>query len=147
MFQNLETNSWREVTHLWYTSWPPLGVPNEESSIIAFLIEARVYMKNNTGPNVVHCSPGTGRTGTVIACDLCIRDFELTRMVDVPKCVYMLRRCRAGAVQTKQQYAFIYKVCKQIASADDYRERMIWKNPHLKLVDSRISYWGLNFLS
>ncbi|CAH0389236.1 unnamed protein product [Bemisia tabaci] len=114
--KNLETNSWREVTHLWYTSWPPLGVPNEESSIIAFLIEARVYMKNNTGPNVVHCSPGTGRTGTVIACDLCIRDFELTRMVDVPKCVYMLRRCRAGAVQTKQQYAFIYKVLNLYAA-------------------------------
>lgn len=62
------------------------------------------------GPMVVHCSPGTGRTGTVIACDIAIRDFELTRSVDIPKIVYRVRRDRASAVQTKEQYAYIYKV-------------------------------------
>lgn len=108
--KNMENNLWREVTHLWYTSWPTQGVPNEQSSIIALLIEARAYMRNSPGPHVVHCSPGTGRTGTVIACDICIRDYELTRSVNIPLTVAKLRRCRAGAVQTKEQYAFIYKV-------------------------------------
>lgn len=61
-------------------------------------------------PVVVHCSPGTGRTGTVIACDIAIREFELTRQVDVPKIVYRIRRDRASSVQTKDQYFFIYKV-------------------------------------
>lgn len=106
--QNLETNSWREVMHLWYVSWPIQGVPEDASSLIAFLLEARPYMRG--GPCVVHCSPGTGRTGTVIACDLCIRDFETTRIVDIPRCVARLRRDRAGAVQTRDQYAFIYQV-------------------------------------
>lgn len=50
----------------------------------------------------------------MIACDLCIREFEQTRMVDIPKCVFNLRRDRAGAVQTKDQYAFIYQVFKEI---------------------------------
>lgn len=109
-FQNLETNSWREVTHLWYSSWPATGVPDECSSMIAYLLEAHSYMRNSTGPIVVHCSPGTGRTGTVIAIDLCIREFESCRSVDIPKTVYTLRRDRAGAVQTKDQYAFIYQV-------------------------------------
>lgn len=64
----------------------------------------------STSPMVVHCSPGTGRTGTVIACDIAIREFELTRQVDIPKIVYKVRRDRASSVQTRDQYDFIYKV-------------------------------------
>ncbi|KAG8254101.1 hypothetical protein J6590_014976 [Homalodisca vitripennis] len=114
--KNLETNLWREVTHLWYSSWPPQGVPDDGSAMIAFLIEARSYMRGAQGPTVVHCSPGTGRTGTVIAIDLCIRDFETIRTVDIPKTVYSLRRDRAGSVQTKDQYAFIYQVLNLYAT-------------------------------
>ncbi|KAF5300792.1 hypothetical protein FQR65_LT09095 [Abscondita terminalis] len=133
--KNMVSNSWREVTHLWYLGWPERGVPSEANSLIAFLIEARSYIKalppaengkiNGNGneqqvangsanvehyPIVVHCSPGTGRTGTVIACDSAIREFELSRQVDIPKTVYKIRRDRASSVQTKEQYAFIYKV-------------------------------------
>lgn len=49
------SNSWREVTHLWYIGWPDKGVPEEANSIITFLIEARSYLKIalNTGNNHV----------------------------------------------------------------------------------------------
>lgn len=64
-------------------------------------------------PLTVHCSPGTGRTGTIISCDIAIRSLEQpTRNVDVPQIVYFVRRGRASAVQTREQYEFIYKVCK-----------------------------------
>lgn len=108
--QNLESNLWRDVTHLWYAGWPAQGVPSDPAAVLSFLMEARSHMKTNSGPHVVHCSPGTGRTGTVIACDVALREFELSRAVDVPKTVYAVRRCRAGAVQTRDQYALIYKV-------------------------------------
>lgn len=39
-----------------------------------------------------------------------IREFEQKRLVDIPRAVYHLRRSRAGAVQTRDQYAFIYQV-------------------------------------
>lgn len=153
MLQNMVSNSWREVTHLWYMGWPEKGVPNEANSLIAFLIEARSYMKStlengkvsfqlrksegtfhhtpffkmtesnneqvsngvvndssDISPIVVHCSPGTGRTGTVIACDIAIREFELTRQVNIPRTVYRIRRDRANSVQTREQFSFIYKV-------------------------------------
>lgn len=42
------SNSWREVTHFWYMGWPEKGVPLEANSLIAFLIEARSYVKNGT---------------------------------------------------------------------------------------------------
>ena len=57
------------------------------------------------------CSPGTGRTGTLLASDIVMKQFEEHRTIDVPRTVYAIRRDRAGAVQTKEQYAFIYRVC------------------------------------
>ncbi|RZC33380.1 mucin-22 [Asbolus verrucosus] len=133
---NMVSSSWREVTHFWYLGWPEKGVPSEANSLIAFLIEARSYMKsssidrkdvtngnltngaakNELNPVVVHCSPGTGRTGVVIACDIAIREFEQTRLIDVPRIVYKIRRDRASSVQTKEQYAFIYKVINLYAT-------------------------------
>nr|XP_023013572.1 tyrosine-protein phosphatase 3 [Leptinotarsa decemlineata] len=71
---------------------------------------------NEVNPVVVHCSPGTGRTGVVIACDIAIREFEQTRLVDIPRIVYRIRRDRASAVQTKEQYMFIYKVVSLYAT-------------------------------
>ncbi|KAG5886443.1 hypothetical protein JTB14_024657 [Gonioctena quinquepunctata] len=133
--KNMVSNSWREVTHFWYLGWPEKGVPSEGNSLIAFLIEARSFMKSSTldkitasngnmngsamnevNPVVVHCSPGTGRTGVVIACDIAIRDFEQTRLVDIPKIVYKIRRDRASAVQTKEQYMLIYKIVSLYAT-------------------------------
>lgn len=137
--KNMVSNSWREVTHLWYSGWPEKGVPEEENSIIAFLIEARSYIRlvqnaepkengitsttsngrssqPDSSPVVVHCSPGTGRTGSVIACDIAIREFELRRIVDIPRIVYRIRRDRASSVQTKDQYHFIYKVINLYAT-------------------------------
>lgn len=42
--KNGVTKSWREITHLWY-QWPESGVPTDEASIIAMLLEARSYLK------------------------------------------------------------------------------------------------------
>ncbi|XP_063227038.1 mucin-5AC-like [Bacillus rossius redtenbacheri] len=114
--KNLESNLWRELTHLWYLGWPARGVPGEAASLVALLVEARSHARAGAGPIVAHCSPGTGRTGAVLACDLCMRDFEQTRSVDVPRCVSRLRRDRAGAVQTKEQYVFIYQVLNLYAT-------------------------------
>uniref|UniRef100_A0A0K8WJL9 protein-tyrosine-phosphatase n=1 Tax=Bactrocera latifrons TaxID=174628 RepID=A0A0K8WJL9_BACLA len=71
----------------------------------------------NQGPLTIHCSPGTGRTGTIIACDMAIRSLETPkRSVDIPQIVYYVRRGRASAVQTKEQYEFIYKVAHMYAT-------------------------------
>lgn len=62
-------------------------------------------------PLTVHCSNGTGRTGTLIACDIAMRSLdEPSRSADIPQIVYYVRRGRASSIQTKEQYEFIYKV-------------------------------------
>ncbi|XP_055852923.1 mucin-2 [Episyrphus balteatus] len=69
------------------------------------------------GPLTIHCSPGTGRTGTILACDIAMRCLEEPkRTVDIPQIVYSVRRGRASAVQTKEQYEFIYKVTHMYAT-------------------------------
>ncbi|CAL1686361.1 unnamed protein product [Lasius platythorax] len=113
--KNLEHNTFREVFHIWYL-WPVSGVQSDGAGLIAVLLEARALQRGGPGPIVVHCSPGTGRTGTLIALDLGIRQYEITRTVDVPRVVYTIRRDRAGAVQTKEQYAFIYKALNLYAT-------------------------------
>ncbi|XP_033245879.1 receptor-type tyrosine-protein phosphatase alpha isoform X2 [Drosophila miranda] len=73
--------------------------------------------RTQQGPLTVHCSPGTGRTGTIIASDMAIRSLETPkRSVDIPQLVYYVRRGRASAVQTKEQYEFIYKVASMYAT-------------------------------
>lgn len=42
--RNTQTNTWREIMHFWY-QWPDTGVPIDESSIIAMLLEARSYSR------------------------------------------------------------------------------------------------------
>lgn len=112
----MEKNTFREVYHIWYL-WPVNGVQSDGAGLIAVLLEARALQRGGPGPIVVHCSPGTGRTGTLIALDLGIRQYEITRTVDVPRVVYTIRRDRAGAVKTKEQYAFIYKVIVKLLDA------------------------------
>lgn len=42
--KNIATKTWREITHFWY-QWPDSGVPSDEASIIAMLLEARGFVK------------------------------------------------------------------------------------------------------
>lgn len=42
--RNATSNTWRELTHFWY-QWPDTGVPSDETSMVAMLLEARGYLK------------------------------------------------------------------------------------------------------
>lgn len=125
--KRMEDNLVREITHLWYSSWPATGVPEDAKNIVALLLEARKGQTKEAGsqapPIAVHCSPGTGRTGAVLAIDVCLRQMDASRSIDIPRCVSRLRQDRAGCVQTGEQYAFIYRVlnsCNLCLPRDDY---------------------------
>ncbi|XP_057370010.1 mucin-2-like [Daphnia carinata] len=115
--KRMEDNLVREITHLWYSSWPATGVPEDGKTIVSLLLEARKgQSKEQRAPMVVHCSPGTGRTGAVLAIDVCMRHLDSSRSIDIPRSVHRLRQDRAGCVQTGEQYAFIYKSVNYYAS-------------------------------
>ncbi|XP_066272234.1 uncharacterized protein [Branchiostoma lanceolatum] len=119
--KDLEFNLCREVSHYWMTSWPVFGVPRTTAHIIHLLQDVRVTVRSRevlhsrAGPVVVHCSPGSGRTGVAIAVDIGMRWMEDTGAADVLNTVHNMRHERAGAIMTKQQYAFTYKALSRYA--------------------------------
>lgn len=73
-----------------------------------------------TGPMVVHCSSGIGRTGTLIVTDMllgCIREGGLHTDIDIARTVQAVREQRSGMVQTEAQYRFIYKAVQEFVSS------------------------------
>uniref|UniRef100_A0A669BPC3 protein-tyrosine-phosphatase n=1 Tax=Oreochromis niloticus TaxID=8128 RepID=A0A669BPC3_ORENI len=108
----------RYIWHYQYLSWPDHGVPNEPGGVLWFLEEVNRTQSTipHTGPIVVHCSAGIGRTGTIIVIDILIDIINRQGLdcdIDVPKTIQRVRQQRSGMVQTEAQYKFIYMAVQQ----------------------------------
>ncbi|CAI2738161.1 unnamed protein product, partial [Dicrocoelium dendriticum] len=87
---------------------PTLEIPTANTEVQELPHPPHVASVDPTGPLVVHCSAGLGRTGCFIA--LCIGCAQLRNegIVDVLRIVSRLRLERGGMVQTNEQYEFIH---------------------------------------
>ncbi|XP_032376926.1 tyrosine-protein phosphatase non-receptor type 11b isoform X1 [Etheostoma spectabile] len=108
----------RYIWHYQYLSWPDHGVPNEPGGVLWFLEEVNRTQSTipDTGPIVVHCSAGIGRTGTIIVVDILIDIINRQGLdcdIDIPKTIQRVRQQRSGMVQTEAQYKFIYMAVQQ----------------------------------
>ncbi|XP_075882851.1 tyrosine-protein phosphatase non-receptor type 18 [Nelusetta ayraudi] len=94
-----------------YLAWFDHDVPTEATGVLDMLQRARASQGEYTSPLLVHCSAGCGRTGVVCALDY-IHDLlvakKITADFSVMELVLQLRRQRPAAVQTKEQYCFIF---------------------------------------
>ncbi|XP_067950763.1 tyrosine-protein phosphatase non-receptor type 13-like [Watersipora subatra] len=110
--RDVETNETKKVIHMNYTKWPDHGMPNSATPLLQFM---RVMHKlHTTGPILVHCSAGIGRTGTLITLDMVIGSIERDLKFDINEIVTYLRKQRPGMIQTKDQYLFCYTATLQI---------------------------------
>ncbi|XP_059379225.1 tyrosine-protein phosphatase non-receptor type 18-like [Carassius carassius] len=107
----------REVSHFQYTAWPDHGIPDMPDGILGMMELARQKQGNQTDPVVIHCSAGCGRTGVICAVDY-VNDLLLTEQIqedfNILDLVLELRRQRPSAVQTKEQYAFVFYTVAQM---------------------------------
>ncbi|XP_056881318.1 receptor-type tyrosine-protein phosphatase epsilon isoform X5 [Takifugu flavidus] len=99
----------RPVTQLHFTSWPDFGVPFSPIGMLKFLKKVKAINPPFSGPVVVHCSAGVGRTGTFIVIDAMIEMMHAEQKVDVFGFVSKIREQRSQLVQTDIQYSFIYQ--------------------------------------
>lgn len=111
----IKTKETRNVRHFWLTCWPASGRP-DPISLVRFVLDSRPHYEDSGSPLLVHCSNGIARTGTFIALDICMRQFEDRRTVDVMSCVNAMRHERAGCVQTSEQYAILYQALYEYAT-------------------------------
>ena len=91
----------RTVVHLHFLLWRDKGVPDEIYPLLAFRRKVRSLDVVASGPLVVHCSAGVGRSGTYIALDTLLDEAKQYGEVDVLGVVTQLRRQRMMLVQTK----------------------------------------------
>jgi len=112
------------VEQIQYIGWPDQGVPEEYSSFLKlfqyYRKQREVYLDDkrkleDRPPILLHCSAGIGRTGTFCALDCILDSVEYQKKqgikdptINVFSVVKALRDERAGMVQTKAQYKFIF---------------------------------------
>ncbi|KAK0426159.1 hypothetical protein QR680_009562 [Steinernema hermaphroditum] len=106
----------RTVTHYQYTTWPDFGCPKETSHFLSFREHLKASGKlesdSSSGPVVIHCSAGIGRTGTFVVIDTVLASVEYGTPLSVKgfeDWILYLRRFRRGLIQTAQQLRFSWQ--------------------------------------
>ncbi|XP_078574737.1 receptor-type tyrosine-protein phosphatase S-like isoform X4 [Branchiostoma floridae x Branchiostoma japonicum] len=99
----------RTLLHFHFTTWPDFGVPKSPLGMMKFVRRVKAANPADSGPIVVHCSAGVGRTGTFIVIDAMFDMIAAEQRVDVFGFVGQIRQSRCMMVQTEGQYVFIYQ--------------------------------------
>ncbi|CAF3639463.1 unnamed protein product [Adineta steineri] len=107
----------RSIKHYAFKMWDDHTVPTNSDMLIDFirLIRSK-YRSECHGPILIHCSAGVGRSGTFIALDRLLQQFDKVSFygyLDIYGTVLDMRRCRDKMVQNEHQYLFIYRCLKQ----------------------------------
>ncbi|MCQ2820977.1 MAG: tyrosine-protein phosphatase [archaeon] len=113
----------KRIIHLQAIDWPDYSKPDTNtgyaliSKLIQSIGEAREKYQNS--PVLVHCSAGTGRTGTLISIFNLVKclsyynafnfDKDILPFFSVFNTVRKLREQRTGMVASFEQYSFIYE--------------------------------------
>ncbi|XP_029466612.1 tyrosine-protein phosphatase non-receptor type 18 [Rhinatrema bivittatum] len=122
----------RDICHFQYVAWPDRGIPDSYDCFLEMISLVRLYQADGKAPLCIHCSAGCGRTGVI-----CTVEYiqELIYYQRVPsnfsifQIVLEMRRQRPSAVQTKEQYEFVYHAVVEMF--------------HKKLKDSNVNYENL----
>ncbi|XP_031573109.1 receptor-type tyrosine-protein phosphatase delta-like [Actinia tenebrosa] len=106
----------RQVKQYHFTSWPDHGVPSHPAPLLSLVRTVTNANPASSGPIVVHCSAGVGRTGTYITLDAMLQKIEKEQTIDVFEFVKQMRTKRNIMVQTESQYVFIYDALNEAVS-------------------------------
>ncbi|XP_078481033.1 receptor-type tyrosine-protein phosphatase eta-like isoform X2 [Ciona intestinalis] len=125
----------RRIRQFHYTVWPDHGVPDTAETLVKFIRYVRRTIDReakHSGPTVVHCSAGVGRTGTFIAMDRLLQHLPDNNYVDIFGIVYQMRIHRVFMVQTESQYILIHQMVQDILNRvydeDDDDQEPVYEN-------------------
>ncbi|GMT24877.1 hypothetical protein PFISCL1PPCAC_16174, partial [Pristionchus fissidentatus] len=103
----------RRIHHIHFSSWPDHGVPSSVFPLLSALhFIADIH---STGPVLVHCSAGVGRSGSFILIDSMRKRLLNSRTLNMAAHLVHIRRQREKTVQTLEQFMFCHEVVRQMA--------------------------------
>ncbi|WKY06267.1 hypothetical protein Q1695_006452 [Nippostrongylus brasiliensis] len=102
----------RRVHQLHFKGWPDHGVPDTVFPLLTFM--HYVAEIHSTGPIVVHCSAGVGRSGSYILVDSMRRHLISFRKLNLMGHLVHMRRQREKLVQTVEQYILCHEAVRQL---------------------------------
>ncbi|XP_068612465.1 receptor-type tyrosine-protein phosphatase-like N [Brachionichthys hirsutus] len=105
--KNVQTQETRTLTQFHFLSWPAQGIPTSTRPLLDFRRKVNKCYRGRSCPIIVHCSDGTGRTGTYILIDMVLnRMAKGVKEIDIAASLEHVRDQRPGMVRTKDQFEF-----------------------------------------
>ncbi|XP_057299165.1 receptor-type tyrosine-protein phosphatase delta-like [Hydractinia symbiolongicarpus] len=128
---NRETGRSWAITHFMYMGWPEYGSPSSGTELIQLIgsVQSAHRSIKNTGPILVHCSGGVGRTGVFMSVFNSIEKLKAKDVVDIFQTTRALRLQRCAMVQTMDQYLFCYQALKDYLDSFDLYTKPFVNDP------------------
>lgn len=105
--KNMQTNETRTVTQFHFLTWLNQSVPESSRTLLDFRRKVNKCYRGRSCPIIVHCSDGSGRSGTYILIDMVLNKMAKgAKEIDIAATLEHLRDQRPGMVQTKEQFEF-----------------------------------------
>ncbi|XP_066537009.1 receptor-type tyrosine-protein phosphatase N2 [Hoplias malabaricus] len=105
--KNVQTNETRTVTQFHFLSWMDQSIPESARTLLDFRRKVNKCYRGRSCPIIIHCSDGSGRSGTYILIDMVLNKMAKgAKEIDIAATLEHLRDQRAGMVHTKEQFEF-----------------------------------------
>ncbi|XP_062285453.1 receptor-type tyrosine-protein phosphatase N2-like, partial [Scomber scombrus] len=105
--KNMQTNETRTVTQFHFLTWLNQNVPETSRTLLDFRRKVNKCYRGRSCPIIVHCSDGSGRSGTYVLIDMVLNKMSKgAKEIDIAATLEHLRDQRPGMVQTKDQFEF-----------------------------------------
>uniref|UniRef100_A0A8C8SN77 protein-tyrosine-phosphatase n=1 Tax=Pelusios castaneus TaxID=367368 RepID=A0A8C8SN77_9SAUR len=107
----------RPLIHFQYVAWPDRGIPDNYAHFLEMIEHVRQRQGDDEAPICVHCSAGCGRTGVICTLEY-VRHLLLQKSIppnfSIFDIVVEMRKQRPSAVQTLEQYEFLYQAVAEM---------------------------------
>ncbi|XP_076113929.1 receptor-type tyrosine-protein phosphatase gamma-like [Mytilus galloprovincialis] len=113
----------RNVTQYHFTAWPDHGTPDPLYLVLFHRHVISDPKAGHSGPLLVHCSAGIGRTGTYIALDALLEEGRTTGFLDIFKFLKKMRYSRMNMIQTSNQYVCLHYALLEAFTMKDTKIR------------------------
>ncbi|XP_076806314.1 receptor-type tyrosine-protein phosphatase H-like isoform X2 [Clavelina lepadiformis] len=136
----------RKLKQFHFTSWDNDDEFERKNiqALIRFIAEVRkeVDASESSSPIVVHCSNGSGRSGTFIALDRLLQEMQEKSSVNIFETVQQLRQDRMAMVENFKQYLVLYKGVECVLNHmyDEVLPNNSYVNDHVKNDSDQVIY-------